>query len=151
MLGGGKGVLFSPRSSKPLSVCSDSSSSSSRSLLLLLLLLLQILKRVSNQLISTYKKCNPVTNWSGALARIVLTNPSEGVYNKGNDNISHDLILYRNADVVEPSGRRYRTTETDTLLLSMIAENLAFVRIATTPYGKTVDREACFFFVSARF
>lgn len=58
------------------------------------LLIVQLVARLTKDIVETYRKCNPEFKYSEELnLKRFLTSPSIGVLNDGYDNVNSDLIL----------------------------------------------------------
>lgn len=73
---------------------------------------LQLLARLTKDIIETYQLCNPQFQYSETLnPKRFLTTPSIGVLNDGNDNVNSDLILAVNYTLINmDSQRRFEFT-----------------------------------------
>jgi hypothetical protein len=69
----------------------------------------QLPKRLSRELVDTFRACNPAGFAYVPRAARVLTKPSTPVGNEGQDNCQHDLLLAVNDALVAPNGRRRDT------------------------------------------
>ena len=64
-------------------------------------LCMQLVARLSKDIVETFQLCNPNFKYSEVLnPKRFLTNPSVGVLNDGNDNANSDLILHVNSVLV---------------------------------------------------
>lgn len=62
------------------------------------LLVVQLVARLTKDIVETYRKCNPEFKYSEELnLKRFLTSPSIGVLNDGYDNVNSDLILAVNS------------------------------------------------------
>lgn len=62
------------------------------------LLIVQLVARLTKDIVETYRKCNPEFKYSEELnLKRFLTSPSIGVLNDGYDNVNSDLILAVNS------------------------------------------------------
>ncbi|CAN1246425.1 Dual specificity protein kinase YAK1 homolog [Linum grandiflorum] len=70
---------------------------------------LQLVARLTKDIVETYKKCNPQFKFSEDLnPKRYLTTPSSGVLNDGHDNVNSDLILSVNCPLLNlETQRRY--------------------------------------------
>lgn len=68
---------------------------------------LEPLKSLTQGIVDTYTKCNSSFRSVAKLPRRLLTNPSEGVSNDGNDNREHNLICRVNDKLVNGSDSSY--------------------------------------------
>lgn len=61
-------------------------------------LIVQLVARLTKDIVETYRKCNPEFKYSEELnLKRFLTSPSNGVNNDGYDNVNSDLILAVNS------------------------------------------------------
>ncbi|CAI0395219.1 unnamed protein product [Linum tenue] len=70
---------------------------------------MQLVARLTKDIVETYKKCNPQFKYSEDLnPKRYLTSPSIGVLNDGHDNLNSDLILSVNCPLINlETQRRY--------------------------------------------
>lgn len=82
---------------------------------------LQLVARLSKDLLETYQVCNPEFKYSQDLnPKRFLTTPSLGVLNDGSDNANSDLILTVNCVLINFEAQRRSLTLTLTLSLSLL-------------------------------
>jgi len=71
------------------------------------LYVLQVVVRLTRDLVETYKICDPQFKYRGELnPKRYLTTPSVGVNNDGFDNVNYDLILAVNDDFCSSDSRQ---------------------------------------------
>ena len=70
-------------------------------------LFLQLVTRLTRDILQTFEKCNPEFRYSDSLnPKRFLTNPAVAVHNDGLDNANSDLILYVNLELVNKKSDR---------------------------------------------
>jgi len=70
-------------------------------------LCVQLVARVTKDIVETFQLCNPNFKYSEVLnPKRFLTNPSIGEFNDGNDNANSDLILHVNSVLVNSTTNR---------------------------------------------
>lgn len=70
--------------------------------------LVQLVARLTKDIVETYQLCNPQFKYSEELnPKRYLTTPSIGVLNDGHDNVNSDLILTANYVLINSEQRRF--------------------------------------------
>ena len=70
--------------------------------------LVQLVARLTKDIVETYQLCNPQFKYSEELnPKRYLTSPSIGVLNDGHDNVNSDLILTANYVLINSEQRRF--------------------------------------------
>lgn len=70
--------------------------------------LVQLVARLTKDIVETYQLCNPQFKYSEELTpKRYLTTPSIGVLNDGHDNVNSDLILTANYVLINSEQRRF--------------------------------------------
>ena len=69
---------------------------------------MQLVARLTKDIVETYQLCNPQFKYSEELnPKRYLTSPSIGVLNDGHDNVNSDLILTANYVLINSEQRRF--------------------------------------------
>lgn len=89
---------------------------------------MQLVARLTKDIVATYETCNPQFKYSEELnPKSYLTSPSTGVLNDGHDNVNSDLILAVNYVLLNSdANRRFVLVSLEVVIASYFLNHFLF-------------------------